>query len=83
LGKSILVDASTLKYKPSVLASVMVYLGFQLQFEVLLKHKHDLQMSEIGAQVMPLDLNNRRSHEFVVQVASTYCIWVDTLTNML
>jgi hypothetical protein len=49
LGKSILVDASTLKYKPSVLASVMVYLGFQLQFEVLLKHKHDLQMSEIGA----------------------------------
>ena len=32
---------------------------------------------------MPLDLNNRRSHEFVVQVAYAYCVWVDTLTNML
>lgn len=36
--KSVTLDASLLKYKPSVLAATMIFLGFQLQFELNLKN---------------------------------------------
>lgn len=35
-SKSIIIDASMLKYRPSVLAAVAVFLGFQLNFDLLL-----------------------------------------------
>jgi len=37
--KSVIIDASMLKYKPSVLAAVFIFLGFELQFEILAKEK--------------------------------------------
>ena len=41
--KSVTLDASLLKYKPSVLAACMLFLGFQLQFELSQKqHAYEL-----------------------------------------
>lgn len=37
LCKSLIIDATLLKYKPSVLAATLVFLGFQIRFEQLLK----------------------------------------------
>ena len=37
--KSVILDASLLKYKPSVLAACMIFLGFQLQFELTVTNK--------------------------------------------
>jgi len=33
--KSVAIDASMLKYKPSVLGAAFIFLGFQLEFEIL------------------------------------------------
>ena len=32
--KSVLLDATLFKYKPTILAASMIFLGFQLQFEI-------------------------------------------------
>lgn len=37
LCKSLIIDATLLKYKPTVLVATIVFLGFQLRFEMLLK----------------------------------------------
>ena len=37
--KSIIIDASMLKYRPSVLAAACINLGFQLQFEIQMNKK--------------------------------------------
>lgn len=34
-SKSIIIDASMLKYRPSVLAAVAIFLGIQLNFDLL------------------------------------------------
>ena len=34
LSKSVLLDATLLKYRPDILAACMIFLGFQLQFEI-------------------------------------------------
>lgn len=34
LTKSLIVDASLMKYKPSILANTVLFLGMQLQFEL-------------------------------------------------
>jgi hypothetical protein len=59
-----------LKYRPSVLASVTVYLGFQLQFDLLIQKKL-------------IDIKSIEGRDKIKQVALTFRIWVDLLTNKL
>lgn len=70
LCKSTMIDASMLKYRPSVLAAVTVYLGFQLQFDMLIQKKQ-------------IEIKSTEGREKTKQVALTFRIWVDLLTNKL
>jgi hypothetical protein len=65
-----MIDASMLKYRPSVLAAVTVYLGFQLQFDMLIQKKL-------------IEIKSNEGKEKTKQVALTFRIWVDLLTNKL
>ena len=38
LSKSLQIDANLFKYKPSILAACLLFLGFQLQFEILMQN---------------------------------------------
>ena len=78
LAKSMLIDAAILKYKPSRLAAAQMFLGFQLQFEVLLKH----QGASEETDVLPLDLSDSKSREFIRQVSVAYGVWIDILNNV-
>jgi hypothetical protein len=55
LCKSLIVDASLLKYKPSILAATLLFLGFQLQFEI---------SQEAGT----FDLSTKRGRDITWQV---------------
>lgn len=68
--KSILIDASILKYKPSVLGAVNIYLGFLLQFDLLLKKKL-------------LDIKSLEGRNKIGQISQAFQIWIDLLANKL
>lgn len=70
LCKCIIIDASMLKYKPSILAAVTVYLGFLLNFDLLVRKKQ-------------LELKTAEGRMAVNQLAQSYRIWIDLLENML
>jgi hypothetical protein len=78
LAKSMLLDAALLKYKPSRLAAAQIFLGFQLQFEVLLKH----QGTSPDTDALPLDLGDTKSRDFIRQVSVAYGVWHDILENV-
>lgn len=70
LCKSIIIDASMLKYRPSVLAAVTVFLGFQLDFDLARLNKN-------------LELKSQEGRSRVGQIALAFQIWVDLLENTL
>ena len=70
LCKSIIIDASMLKYRPSVLAAVTVFLGFQLNFD-------------LGRTKKVWELKSAEGRGKVGQVALAFQIWVDLLETTL
>lgn len=68
LCKSVTLDASLLKYKPSVLAACMIFLGFQMQFELNL----------IGYEI-----STEQGRSKVAQICEVYRIWLQILENAL
>lgn len=68
--KSIIIDASMLKYRPSVLAAVTVYLGFLMNFDINLGKKN-------------YDLKSPEGRTRVAQIAIAFRIWGDLLSNSL
>ena len=63
-----MLDASLLKYKPSVLAACMIFLGFQLQFELNLNG---------------YELTTESGRAKVAQVCEVYRIWMRILQQGL
>jgi hypothetical protein len=70
LCKSIIIDASMLKYRPSVLAAVTVFLGFQLNFD-------------LGRIKKVWELKSQEGRSKVGQVAMAFRVWIDLLENTL
>lgn len=70
LCKSILIDASMLKYRPSVLGATTIYLGFQLQFDLMMMNKL-------------LEIKSFEGRKKVGQISLTFRIWIDLLENKL
>lgn len=62
LCKSLAVDATLAKYKPSVLAACLLFISFQLQFEILVKQSN-------------LSLGSQRMRELVSQISGVFCHW--------
>ena len=60
LCKSTSIDANLFKYKPSILAACLLFLGFQLQFELLVPH---------------LSLNTKEGRERVAQMCQVFRHW--------
>ncbi len=52
LSKSITIDATLYKYKPSVLAACLMFVSYQIQFQILVRHCN-------------LNLNNKQMRELV------------------
>ena len=68
--KSVIIDASMLKYRPSVLAAVTVYLGFQLNFDVALQKK-------------TYEIKTQEGRLKVGQIAVAFRMWIETLETTL
>jgi len=63
LCKSISIDANLFKYKPSILAACLIFLGFQLQFEQLIANG---QISVNGS---------KQKREVVQQLCTVFRVW--------
>lgn len=70
LSKSLAIDASLFKYKPSILAASLLFLGFQLQFEIMI---------EQGT----IDLQSKQKRQLVGQIASVYNHWRYTVLEKI
>lgn len=71
LCKSVSIDANLFKYKPSILAASLVFLGFQVQFDVY-------------ARQGQLSLLSARGKEVVSQISQVFRHWrVDVLQKIL
>lgn len=70
-SKSIAIDATLFKYKPSVLAASVIFISFQLQFLTLIRHCN-------------LNLSNKHMRELVSQISGVFCHWrFNVLERML
>jgi hypothetical protein len=66
-----------MKYKPSVLAAAQIFIGFQLQFDILMRN------TKAGGKAYALlDLNDTTSRDMIGQIANAFRTWNSILTDL-
>ena len=70
--KSIQIDASLLKYRPSILAAVCFMIGFQQQFEILMENDPPI-----------IDLSTNSGKQLTQMISYTFQQWIEILIGDL
>ena len=70
LSKSLAIDASLFKYKPSILGASLLFLGFQLQFEIMIDQ---------GA----VDLISKHKRLVIGQISTIFTTWKSTVLGQI